>query len=199
MRDAPSGYRDTVDPALAFQLLAGYHMAFLREAGKRGAGRVRQPAGCSYKLGDRDAFGTLEQAQYKVGLALVLDLGRSRRSASLGGCSLGLAGHLAGALSVGFQFGGGHGLYSGADQRQSLLPPPKAPPITSVRAAAVHSGRDSVTAPMLGVRAKSNGMSALLDTPERLLSEAQVRLADVPGHQLASQIRAPISAIAALS
>jgi hypothetical protein len=40
-----------------------------------------------------------------------------------------------------------------------LLPPPKALPIASVRAAVRYAGRGSMTAPMLGVDTKSNGMS----------------------------------------
>ena len=47
-----------------------------------------------------------------------------------------------------------------------LFPPLTALPIASVRAAARHAGRDSLTAPMLRVRTKSNGMSAWLDMYE---------------------------------
>lgn len=39
------------------------------------------------------------------------------------------------------------------------FPPPKALPIASVRAAQPLQDRDSLTGPMPGVRAKSNGMS----------------------------------------
>ena len=42
-----------------------------------------------------------------------------------------------------------------------LLPPPKALPITPVRAAAGHAARDSVRTPMLALQAKSNGLSSL--------------------------------------
>jgi hypothetical protein len=38
-----------------------------------------------------------------------------------------------------------------------------------VRAAADQLSRDSLTAPMLGARTKSNGMSAFVGDPERLL------------------------------
>jgi hypothetical protein len=57
-----------------------------------------------------------------------------------------------------------------AEQRHSLLPPPKALPAALVREAADQLSRDSLKAPMLGLRTKSNGMSALLDDPERRLS-----------------------------
>ena len=42
-----------------------------------------------------------------------------------------------------------------------LLPPPKALPIASARAAAGHAARDSVNTPMLALQAKSNGFCSL--------------------------------------
>ena len=41
------------------------------------------------------------------------------------------------------------------------LPPPRALPIRSVRAAAGRAGRDSVRTPMLALQAKSNGICSL--------------------------------------
>ena len=41
------------------------------------------------------------------------------------------------------------------------LPPPRALPIRSVRAAASRAGRDSVRTPMLALQAKSNGICSL--------------------------------------
>jgi hypothetical protein len=64
----------------------------------------------------------------------------------------------------------------------SLLLPPKALPLSSVRAAATHHGRDSLTPPMLGVQAKSNGMSALLDSPERRLDPISNHETDIRRH-----------------
>jgi hypothetical protein len=43
-------------------------------------------------------------------------------------------------------------------RNHSLLPPPKALPVVLVRAAADQLSRDSLTAPMLGVHNKSNGI-----------------------------------------
>jgi hypothetical protein len=69
-----------------------------------------------------------------------------------------------------------------------LLPPPNALPITSVRAAAAHQGRESLTAPMLGVHMKSNGMSDLEHKARRALSSPapMIRVAEGHGRPVAS-------------
>lgn len=54
------------------------------------------------------------------------------------------------------------------------LPPPKALPIASVRAAAPWRARNPINTAMLRVQRKSNGMSALSDDPERPLIDDKV-------------------------
>ena len=48
--------------------------------------------------------------------------------------------------------------------------------------------------PMLGVRSKSSEMSALLDSPDRLLSGARLGIAVIPDDEPTCQLRAPLVA-----
>ena len=126
-------------------------MALLLETGQRRARGVRQPAGRFDKLVERRPIRTLQEPQDLRGLVWCLRrawlLALLRRDSlafdvvlRVGNRSLRLASHAARTLAGSRLC---HG-WSPVGAAQSLLPPPRALPIASVRAAAGQAGRDSL-------------------------------------------------------